>query len=129
MSPLRINSVMRFLVALCLAAALALVPPLNVVAHGPAALLAEQDRHAGLASGETAADHGHSHDDDDLADHTRPGHLHGHDASDHTHDTGTAARLRASDRVPLQRQFGLMPEPPPDPDPTFRLDRPPRLPS
>lgn len=127
MLPRRIASAVRSLVALCLAVGLMLAPPLNVVAHGSLALQMEHDRHTGLAAGKTAADHGHSHDDDDPADHKRPGHLHGHDASDHTHDTGTVVRLRASDRVPLPRQFGLRLEPPPGPDPTFRLDRPPRL--
>ncbi len=133
MLPIRLPTMVRSLIALCLAVGLALAPPLNVVAHGSVALLTEHDWHSALAPGETADDHGHSHghsdDDDEPIDHRRPGHVHGHDASDHTHDTGTPVRLRAGDRMPVPRQFGLTPEPPPDPDPTFRLDRPPRLPS
>jgi hypothetical protein len=129
MLPPRIRAFVRTLVAFFLVVGMALAPPLNVLAHGSAALAVEGGRHVALALGETPHDHGHSHDDDEPAPHKRSGHLHGHDASDHNHDTGTPVRLRAGDRVPLPRQFGLTPEPPPDPGPTFRLDRPPRLPS
>jgi hypothetical protein len=127
MLQIRIAGVVRAVIAFCLAVGLALTPPLNVLAHSSVALQTEQDRHAALAAGETAADHGHSHDDDDPQDHKRLGHVHGHDASDHTHDTGTPSRLRSSERMFLPRAFGLTPEPLTDPAPIFRLDRPPRL--
>ncbi len=124
---IRIAEMVRSFIAICLAVGLVLAPPLNVLAHGSVALQTEQDRHAALGVGETAADHGHFHDDDDRQDHKRLGHVHGHDASDHTHDTGTPSRFRPSERMFLPREFGLTPEPLTDPAPIFRLDRPPRL--
>lgn len=71
---------------------LALVMALGAVAstvrttlsHNPVILLAiEAERHAALAL--EIADHGHSHDEG-WQDEQVPGHSHGHDPADHSHD-------------------------------------------
>lgn len=79
----------RSAIALLLAVALACAPPFNVLAHNPAVLAAsETERHAALGmTGIADPDHGHSHDDADPEE-RRPGHVHGHDPTDHSHDTG-----------------------------------------
>lgn len=56
----------------------------TALSHNPAVLLAiEAERHAALA--QEIADHGHSHDDG-WQDEQAPGHSHGHDPADHSHD-------------------------------------------
>lgn len=53
---------------------------------------AEAQRHAELAA--TIAEHGHSHDEGE-PDERVPGHVHGHNTSDHVHETANlVAQLR-----------------------------------
>lgn len=58
---------------------------------------AEVQRHAELAA--TIAEHGHSHDEGE-ADERVPGHVHGHNTSDHVHET---ANLVAQPRLAMPR--------------------------
>jgi hypothetical protein len=70
---------LRKLMVVAVAASLALAPL-------PAAVVADAPDNAGYASltGQEAAEHGHSHDDEGAADHSAA-HEHGHDPADHSH--------------------------------------------
>jgi hypothetical protein len=117
----------RSVVALALAIALTCVPPLNVVAHNTAVQAAlEAERHATLGLVELVDhDHGHSHDDAD-PDERVPGHAHGHDPSDHSHDTGQYAL--AAPGLAMYPQIRLIPLPAVRQNGGLRdrLERPPR---
>jgi hypothetical protein len=92
--------------------------------HNPEILQAiEQVRHASLADGAVDKDHVH---DEGLEEERQPGHVHGHNPADHSHETmGSAVMLAelgctkvtASRSEPHQNIYG---------EPFFRLDRPPR---
>jgi hypothetical protein len=116
----------RFAIALVLAIALVCAPRLNAIAHDPAVLAAlEAERHAALGTSDRGNDHGHSHDDADPAE-RKPGHVHGHDPFDHSHDTGQPGLFAPG--------LGMYPRAPPQPVPSTvhddglkdRLERPPR---
>ena len=63
---------------------LAFTPGYVLASHCPDPLAtAELVRHADLGA-ETVSDHGHSHEDGD-SDERGPGHVHGHDPADHSH--------------------------------------------
>jgi hypothetical protein len=88
--------------------------------HNPAVLQAiEQVRHASLVDKDHVNDEG-------LEEEREPGHIHGHNPADHSHETmGSAvvlaglgcAKGTASQSEPHQNIYG---------EPFFRLDRPPR---
>jgi hypothetical protein len=92
--------------------------------HNPEIFQAiEQVRHASLADAAMDEDHVH---DEGLQEECKPGHVHGHNPVDHSHETmGSAAVLAelgcakgtASQSEPHQNIYG---------EPFFRLDRPPR---
>lgn len=84
---------------------------------------AEAERHAVLAA--TIAEHGHLHDEGE-PDERVPGHVHGHNTSDHIHET---ANLVAQLRLGMPRFVGtMMRHEPQDTELGLRhgLDRPPR---
>lgn len=115
----------RIAIGLIMAVALSLAPPLNIVAHNPAVLAqAEIERHVALVEADNH--HGHVHEDGDDQE-QRSGHLHGHNAADHSHDT--ASRI-ADDGTPcsvsIVRQLVVTLQSNVDPDFSFRLERPPR---
>ncbi len=119
----------RAVIALVLAIAIGSAPPLTVIAHNPNVLVAREfERHSALGGADLfdqQGDHGHSHDDA-RPDERRPGHLHGHDPSDHSHEFGqlvlAAPCLSIYPRAPApplpmtQQDDGLR----------TRLERPPR---
>lgn len=96
----------------------------GAISHNPAALAANQAaRHAELAV--QLADHGHVHDDG-MDDEQSPGHLHGHNPADHSHETpNTLADLKAP-APPIGRAWHPHPPVFVDPDATFPFERPPR---
>jgi hypothetical protein len=106
--------------------ALAVLRPLHASAHYPAVMAkAEMERRA-LLDGESSHHHGHSHDDGEDIERL-PGHAHNHGSVDHSHDIGLLTRF---DYRPANAVFTrLMPlvASAPDPGPSFRLERPPRL--
>jgi hypothetical protein len=70
--------------------------------------------------------HGHSHDDGEDIERL-PCHVHNHGSVDHSHDIDPLTRF---DHRPANAVFTrLMPlvAPPPDPGPSFRHERPPRM--
>lgn len=84
----------------------------------------EAQRHAELAA--TIAAHGHSHDEGE-PDERVPGHVHGHNTSDHVHET---ANLVGQPRLGVPRFVGIvMRLEPQDTELGLRhgLDRPPRF--
>jgi hypothetical protein len=120
----RALSAMRFAIAMIVAVAMTLAPPINIVAHGTVdSTQTEQARHAALT--QTDADHGHSHDDGD-AQERLPGHFHGHNSADHSHDTGHAVLIRTPEQVATPGTWHSAEPIRPVPDQRFRLDRPPR---
>ena len=114
----------RIAFGLVMALALSLAQPMNVVAHNPAVLAqAEIERHLTLV--ETDHHHGHSHEDGDDQE-QRAGHLHGHNATDHSHDTAGQVIVCTPERVSIVRQFTVTLQTNVDPKSVFRLERPPR---
>ncbi len=121
----RLQSVaLRVAVVCAMAVSLMLAPPGASTSHDPVALAkAEAERHLQLAA--DIAEHGHSHDDGSASE-THAGHLHGHNAADHLHDTPSqppamAALLAAPGQgwSAGERYTSL-------PLRVFELDRPPR---
>lgn len=107
-----------------MALGMVLSPIGSSVSHNPIALAAaEAARHADLAAQVEA--HGHAHDDG-VADEQSPGHAHGHDPADHTHETASAAPEFAQPVFPIVRMWQAHPSSFADPEPGFRLERPPR---
>lgn len=82
----RLQSVaLRVAIACAMALSLMLAPPTGSSSHDPIAVAqAEAERHQALSA--EIAEHGHSHDDG-LSSEAHSGHLHGHNATDHLHDT------------------------------------------
>jgi hypothetical protein len=95
------------------------------LAHLPNKLAeAELDRHTQLQM--EIAEHGHSHDDG-FDEEQHPGHHHGHDAADHSHDVPNMLSGAAMLFNPLVRDWRASPPGTANPDPAFRLKRPPRV--
>lgn len=115
----------RIAIGLIMAVALSLAPAMNVVTHNSAVLAqAEIERHLALV--ETDHHGGHTHEDGDDQE-QRPGHLHGHNAADHSHDTaGRIADDCTPASVSIIRQLVVTLQSYVDPDYSFRLERPPR---
>lgn len=82
----RLHSVaLRVTIACAMALSLLLAPTGSSSSHDAFAIAkAEAERHLELAA--EIAEHGHSHDDGWDSERV-PGHLHGHNAADHLHDT------------------------------------------
>ena len=92
--------------------------------HNPIALVsAETSRHAELAA--QVEENGHA-DGDGVADEQSPGHDHGHNQADHTHETASAAPDFAQPVNPIDRMWHAHPPSFVDLDIGFRLERPPR---
>ena len=116
--------VLRVAIAFTMAISLMLAPAGGSSSHDPVALAqAETERHQALA--DEIADHGHSHDDG-WSGESEPGHLHGHNAADHLHDTPsdppsmTSLHVQVGDLWRISAISGFLPLR------VFELDRPPR---
>ncbi|MDO8423302.1 MAG: hypothetical protein Q7S99_14190 [Parvibaculum sp.] len=93
--------------------------------HNPITLAAAQAaRHAELAVQVEA--HGHDHDDG-IEDEQNPGHTHGHNQADHTHETASALPTLAQPVRPIGQSWLVPASVFADLDTRFRLERPPRL--
>lgn len=116
----------RIAIALIITVAMSFAPAMNVAAHNPAVLAqAEIERHLALVEADHHG-HGHAHEDGDDQE-QRSGHLHGHNAADHSHDTaGRVADACTPGGVSIVRQLVMALQSYFDPDFSFRLDRPPR---
>lgn len=92
--------------------------------HNPVVLAqAEAERHAALSI--EAAQHGHTHFDGEEAERL-PGHLHGHNSTDHIHDAATIIPVPGfGHRVPVRVAMPALQEGA-TPDLQHGLDRPPR---
>jgi ABC-type nickel/cobalt efflux system permease component RcnA len=120
-----LRTCLRSAATILLALALAFAPRFAGIAHDPLSLaMAEQARHAGLAdSGDV--DHHHEHDHGEAGE-RHAGHLHGHDPSDHTHDTGQAVPFLMAAGVRLDATLISAGSPGHDDGERERLERPPR---
>ena len=123
--PIRIDTAaVRLVIALALVLAFLLSSAGTSISHDPLFLAAkEAQRHAVLAAGST--DQGHVHDNG-LDGERAPGHAHGHDPTDHSHDSPSPAAGATSIPRPIGRDWPLTRPAIADPGPGSRLDRPPR---
>lgn len=121
----RLQSVaLRVVIALAMAVSLLLAPTGGSSSHDPAAVAqAEAERHVELAA--DIADHGHSHDDGWDSE-RQPGHLHGHNPTDHLHDTPTYPPSVTALLVWKGDSWRMSAIPESLPLRVFELDRPPR---
>ncbi|MER9389628.1 hypothetical protein [Mesorhizobium sp. M0435] len=92
--------------------------------HDPIALAAAAVERHGRAEAQTE-DRRHTHDDG-VDDEQVPGHFHGHDAADHSHETASTPADFAPTVPQLERGWLNYPPTFVDPGTTFRLERPPR---
>jgi hypothetical protein len=76
---------LRIAIAFALAIAVAWVPSVNAITHGLSGFAAIQ---SDMLPTNDHGDHGHSHDDEDNLEWGPLGHVHDHDATDHSHDSG-----------------------------------------
>lgn len=117
----------RLLVAFVLAIAIGCAPPFSPAAHNPAVVAAAAvDRHTALGDA-VSADHGTDHTHDEGSpDERKPGHTHGHNSADHTHDAGHAVAAGPKiEATPADQRRHAASEAP-DNGLRDRLDRPPR---
>jgi hypothetical protein len=92
--------------------------------HNPVAFAAAgAARHAELA-GQIEA-HGHVHDDGAI-DEQSPGHSHGHNPADHSHETASVLPSFAPAVPPVGRNWLIYPPSFANLEASFRLERPPR---
>jgi hypothetical protein len=82
----RLQSVaLRVAIVCAMALSLMFAPPTGSLSHDPIAVVkAETERHQALSA--EIVEHGHAHDDG-WNNESHSGHLHGHNAADHLHDT------------------------------------------
>lgn len=114
----------RLVIAVAVTVGMLLSPVGTSASHSPAALAeAEASRHAELTT--QLADHGHVHDDG-AEDEQNPGHSHGHNPADHSHETPNTLSLLKAPAPPVGRTWHFSPPDAVDLDTTFRLERPPR---
>jgi hypothetical protein len=122
---LQSNQIRRACLAIMISFAMLCASLNAALAHLPNRLAhAELDRHAQLQM--EIAEHGHSHDDG-WDEERHPGHHHGHDAADHSHDV---PNVPAGVVIPGRMALRDWRDGPPrniNPDPAFRLKRPPRV--
>jgi hypothetical protein len=121
----RLQSVaLRVVIACAVALSLLLAPTGGSSSHDPFILAEiEAERHLELAA--EMAEHGHSHDDG-WENESEPGHLHGHNAADHLHDTPNCPPSMAALTVRTGDPWRIGAMPQPLPERVFVLDRPPR---
>lgn len=118
-------SALHIVIAIATALSLFVVRASHSLSHDPVAISAAEKRaHAQLAM--IISDHGHAHDEGDLKE-REPGHAHGHDPADHSHETaGMIAKLTHALGGPgrtISVQAFLWPEP----GDSRRLERPPKF--
>ncbi|WP_095081633.1 hypothetical protein [Mesorhizobium sophorae] len=118
------SAAFRLVVAFAMTLGMLLSPAGSSVSHDPIALVAaEAARHAKLAG--QIETHGHVHDDGATED-QGPGHSHGHNPADHSHETANTL-LDFAPAVPATgRNWVICPPSFPEPEASSRLDRPPR---
>ncbi|WP_024587403.1 hypothetical protein [Aliihoeflea sp. 2WW] len=121
----RLQSVaLRIVIACAMAVSLLLAPTGGSSSHDAHALAQiEAERHLELAV--EIAEHGHLHDDGWDSE-SKPGHLHGHNAADHLHDTPTYPPSVATLFVRTIDAWRISAFPKSLPVRIFELDRPPR---
>jgi hypothetical protein len=118
------SAAFRFVIALSMALGTLLSSIGSTNSHNPIILAAaEAARHAELAAQIDA--HGHAHDDG-ASDEQSPGHAHGHNPADHTHETASAVPGVAQMLFPIGRTWLAHPPSYVDLEARFRLERPPR---
>lgn len=121
----RLQSVALRVVTTCvMAVSLLLAPTGGSSSHDPHVLAQiEAERHLELAA--EIAEHGHSHDDGWDSE-ARPGHLHGHNAADHLHDTPSYPPSTMAMLVQVGNAWRMTAFPELLTLRVFELDRPPR---
>lgn len=96
----------------------------TALSHNPAILVAiEAERHAILA--QEIADHGHSHDDG-WEDEQAPGHSHGHDPADHSHDVPSVLSAFVEMTPPAWRVWSARVRDAPAVTKTYPFEKPPK---
>ncbi|MFG1375116.1 hypothetical protein V5F32_23320 [Xanthobacter oligotrophicus] len=119
------STAFRFVVAFAMTLGMLLSPVGRSASHDPAALAAaEAARHAELAA--EVEDHGHVHDDG-AEDEQSPGHSHGHNPADHSHETPNILAVALAPAVPVSRGWHPCPPVFAHIQASFRHERPPRL--
>ncbi len=115
---------LRVVIACAMAVSLVFAPTGGSSSHDPFVLAEiEAERHLELAA--EIDEHGHSHDDG-WDKESEPGHLHGHDAADHLHDTPNCPPSITALIVRTCGSWRMGAIPQSLPLRVFELDRPPR---
>ncbi|MFG1283180.1 hypothetical protein [Xanthobacter autotrophicus] len=118
------STAFRLVVALAMTIGLLLSPAGRSASHDPTALaVAEASRHAELAA--RIADHGHVHDDGQ-EDEQSPGHAHGHNPADHSHETPNTLSVVNAPVAPMGRAWHPYPPVFAGLETSFRHERPPK---
>lgn len=116
------HSLNRFAIALAVALSMLALALGGGSSHDP---LAQAARHVQLDAG--LADHGHGHVHDQGADDEKqPGHVHGHNPLDHTHDTYSLPFSTLLTWAPAEREWQPAPGKSGASAPPARLERPPK---
>ncbi|MDH1271573.1 hypothetical protein N5C81_28695 [Rhizobium pusense] len=118
------SAAFRLVIAIAMMFGMLLSPIGTSASHNPAALAeAEAARHVELKA--QLAEHGHVHDDG-LEDEQSPGHSHGHNPADHSHETPNILSPVKAPAPPVGRTWHFHPPVVADLGTVFRLERPPR---
>ncbi|MER8569670.1 hypothetical protein NKH85_28805 [Mesorhizobium sp. M0924] len=123
--PNRVHSAaFHLVIAFAMTLGMLLSPVGSSVSHDPVAVAAaEAARHAELAG--QIETHGHVHDDG-ATEEQGPGHSHGHNPADHSHETASTHPDFASPVPSAGRNWVIYPPSFSDPETSSRIDRPPQ---
>ena len=117
-------SALHVVIAIAMALSLFVVRASHSLSHDSFAILAaEKQAHAEFADG--TSDHGHVHDEGDQKE-REPGHVHGHNPADHSHETAGMVAHLTYVLAPSVRTLSIHALHQPEPAERWRLERPPK---
>jgi hypothetical protein len=125
MSKWAATSTFHLVIVVAMTLTMVLSPIGNSVLHLPSHIAAaETSHHAQM--GEQIEVHDHTHDDGDAEEYL-PGQTHGHDPTDHSHETPSLQPLRLLSSRPKVRNWTAVAPASAEPATGYRLKRPPRM--
>ena len=125
MSKWTATSISRLVVVMAMTLTMVLSPIGNSILHLPNNIAAAASSHH-AQMGEQIEIHDHAHDDGEAEEHL-PGHTHGHDPTDHSHETPSVQPLRLLSSRPKARNWVAAALASAEPGTSYRLKRPPRM--
>lgn len=125
MSKWAVTTVFHLVIVAAITLTMVLSPISNSVLHLPSKISVAQISHH-VQSGEQIEVHDHTYGNDEAEEHL-PGHTHGHDPTDHSHETPSLQPQRVLSSRPKVRNWVAVALVFAEPGTSYRLKRPPRM--